>query len=162
MSRTKLLPDDVRQTCIQIVRGYDRRVREFYNRRRDIIEGVPTRFEVIKDKENPEDWQKSAHFYPPSSHSPSKVAEDKAMQLLGLEELADTKRMRAVEAAKESIGLDLPEPMRRKLVDAVMLNCKSGKKYRYEILDLEGIGRTDFYNRRTMFLYDIAKRLELL
>lgn len=162
MSKPKLIPDDVRQTCIQIVRGYDRRVREYYNRRREIIEGTTARYEVIRDKDHPEDWKKSTYYFPPSSHTASRTGEDKAMQLIGLEEHPDTKRMRAVEEARANIGLDLPEAMRNKLIDAIMLNCKSGKKYRYEILDVEGIGRTDFYARRTRFLMDIAKRLELL
>ena len=81
---------------------------------------------------------------------------------MGLEELPETKRMRAVEEAKRAIGLDLPEVMRAKLVDAIMLNCKSGRRYPYEYLDVEGIGRTDFYQRRTRFLMDIAKYLGLI
>lgn len=162
MPRTKVLPDDVRQTCIQLVRGYDRRVREFYDRRREIIDGSPSRFEVIKDKDAPEDWQKSAYYFPPSAHSASRTGEDKTMQLLGLEDLPETKRMRAVEEARRSIGLDLPEVMRAKLVDAIMLNCKSGRRYPYEYLDVEGIGRTDFYMRRTHFLMDIAKCLDMI
>ena len=113
MSRPKLIPDDVRQTCIQIVRGYDRRKREYYDRRRDIIEGSTARFEVIKDKEDPDNWEKTSYFYPPSSHTVSKTGEDKAMQLLALEELPETKRMRAVEEARATIGLDLPEGMRK-------------------------------------------------
>lgn len=162
MPKTKMLPDDVRQTCIQMVRGYDRRVREFYDRRREIIDGSPCRFEVINDKDAPDDWQKSTYFYPPSAHNASRTGEDKAIQLMGLEELPETKRMRAVEGARLAIGLDLPEVMRSKLVDAIMLNCKSGRRYPYEYLDVEGIGRTDFYVRRTRFLMDIAKRLDLI
>lgn len=162
MSRQKLLPDDVRQTCIQMVRGYDRRVREFYDRRRAIIDGTPARHEVIKDKEAPDDWSKSTYFYPPSSHGASRTGEDKTMQLLGLEDLPETKRMRAVEEAKRAIGLDLPEALRDKLVNAIMLNCKAGRRYPYEYLDVEGIGRTDFYTRRTRFLMDIAQRLDLI
>jgi len=126
LSRPKLIPDDVRQTCIQIVRGYDRRKREYYDRRRDIIEGSSARFEVIKDKEDPEDWKKNSYFYPPSSHNVSKTGEDKAIQLLSLEELPDTKRMRAVEEARATIGLDLPEGMRNKLVDAIMPCARFG------------------------------------
>lgn len=162
MSRAKMLPDDVRQTCIQLVRGYDRRVREFYDRRREIIDGSPCRYEVIKDKDAPENWQKASYFYLPSSHSASRSGEDRAIQLLGLEDLAETKRMRAVEEAKRAIGLDLPEVMRGKLVDAIMLNCKSGRRYPYEYLDVDGIGRTDFYARRTRFLIDIAMYLNLI
>lgn len=162
MSKPKKLPDDVRQTCIQLVRGYDRRVREYYDRRREIIEGTPCQYEVIRDKESPEDWKKAMRFYPPSSHSASRSGEDKVMQLQSLEELPETKRMRAVEQAKVCIGLDLPEDMRRKLVDAIILNCKAGRRYPYEYLDVEGIGRTDFYDRRTSFLLDIAVYLELI
>ena len=162
MSRPKLIPDDVRQTCIQIVRGYDRRKREYYDRRRDIIEGSTSRFEEIKNKGNPDDWEKSTYCYLPSSHTASRTSEEKAIRLMYLEEHPDTKRMRAVEDALATIGLDLPEAMRHKLADAIMLNCKSGKKYRYEILDVEGIGRTDFYARRTRFLLELARRLELM
>ena len=84
------------------------------------------------------------------------------IKLHHIEELPETKRMRAVEEAKRAIGLDLPEVMRAKLVDAIMLNCKSGRRYPYEYLDVEGIGRTDFYQRRTRFLMDIAKYLGLV
>lgn len=145
MSRTKVLPDDVRQTCIQLVRGYDRRVREYYDRRREIIEGTPNREDST-----------------PLSHNASRVGENKAMQLLSLEELPETKRMRAVEQAKMQIGLDLPETLRGKLVDAIILNCKSGRRYPYEYLDIDGVARTDFYVRRTRFLVDIAKHLSLV
>lgn len=162
ISRPKLMPDDVRATCIQIVRGYDRRVREYYNRRREIIDGTGQNYEVVHDPEHPDDWRKDSRFFAPSAHIASRVGEDKAMRLIGLEELPDTKRMRAVEDARSAIGADLTDAMRRKLADAIMLSCKSGKKYRYEILDVEGIGRTDFYTRRSMFLLDIARRLNLL
>lgn len=157
-----MLPADVRQTCIQLVRGYERRVRNYYDRRREIIEGSPCQYEVVKDRNAPDDWKKDSRFYPPSSHSASRTGEDKAMQLLGLEELPETKRMRAVEQAKLQIGLDLPEGMRQKLADAIILNCKAGRRYPYEYLDVEGIGRTDFYDRRTSFLVSIAEYLEMI
>lgn len=162
MSRPKKIPDDVRQTCIQLVRGYDRRVREYYDRRREIIGGSPCQFEVIRDKDDPNDWEKASRFYPPFSHSASRIGEDKVIQLQGLEDLPETKRMRAVEQAKLQIGLDLPEEMRQKLIGAIILNCKAGRRYPYEYLDVEGIGRTDFYDRRTSFLVDIAEYLELI
>lgn len=164
MSKPKKLPDDVRQTCIQLIRGYDRRVRDYYDRRREIIEGSPSRYQVIKDKDDPDNWRKTTYAYAPSSHSASRSGEDKAMQLLGLEELPETKRMRAVEQAKLQIGLDLPEDTRRKLVDAMILNCKAGRRYPFECLGLEskGIGRSNFYDRRMEFLVEIAKNMDLV
>lgn len=162
MNRAKTLPDDVRQTCIQLVRGYDRRVRNYYDRRREIIEGTPCQYEVIKDKSDPKNWEKTTRFYPPSSHSASRTGEDKAMQLLGLEELPETKRMRAVEQAKLQIGLELPEDMRRKLAEAIILNCKSGRRFPYKVLDVDGFSERGFYRKRDSFLLDIAVYLELL
>lgn len=162
MSKTKKLPDDVRQTCIQLVRGYDRRVRDYYDRRREIIEGSPCRYEVVKDKDDPEDWEKTTRFYPPSLHGASRTGEDKVMQLQGLEELPETRRMRAVEQAKLQIGLDLPEDMRQKLIAAIFLNCKGGRRYPFRVLDVEGFSERGFYRERESFLLNIAIYLELL
>lgn len=162
MSRPQKLPDDVRQTCIQLVRGYDRRVREYYDRRREIIEGTSCRREVIRDKEDPDNWKKTIWAYPPAAHSASRTTEGITDQLLGLEELPETRRMRAVEQAKLHIGLDLPEDMRRKLAAAVILNCKSGRRYPFRVLDVEGFSERGFYRERESFLIEIAEYLELL
>lgn len=162
MSKPKLLPDDVRQTCIQLVRGYDRRVRNYYDRRREIIDGSPSHHEVIKDKDDPDNWKKSTYFYAPSAHNASRTGEDKALQLVGLEELPETKRMRAVEQAKQQIGLDLSEEMRKKLIEAILLNCRSGRRFPYRVLDVEGFSERGFYRERESFLLAIAVYLELL
>ena len=162
MSRPKVLPDDVRQTCIQLVRGYDRRVRDYYDRRREIIEGTSCRHEVIKDKDKPDDWEKEVWAFTPTAHNASRTTEGIAERLLGLEELPETKRMRAVEQSRACIGLDLPEELRQKLERAIILNCKAGRRYPYEYLDVDGIGRSDFYSRRMLFLVDIAKYLDLI
>lgn len=162
MSKPKALPDDIRQTCIQLVRGYDRRVRNYYDRRREIIDSSPDHHEVIKDKDDPDDWRKSTYFYAPSAHNTSRTGEDKALQLIGLEELPETKRMRAVEQAKLQIGLDLPEEMRKKLTEAILLNCRSGRRFPYRVLDVDGFSERGFYREREAFLVSIAERLQLL
>lgn len=158
MSKAKVLPDDVRSICIQIVRGYDRRVREYYDRRREIIDGTACHYEVIGD---PAD-ETSEWFYSPHSSGASRTTENVADRLLHLEDLPETKRMRAVEQAKLQIGLDLPEEFRRKLADAIILNCKAGRRYPYEYLDVPGIERTNFYDRRTAFLANIARYLKMI
>lgn len=162
MSRSKALPDDVRQMCIQLVRGYDRRVKNYHNQRQEIISGSNCRFQVIKDKDDPTDWKKNTYFYPPSAHNASRTAEDITQRLLGLEELPETKRMRAVEQAKLNIGLDLPDELRRKLAEAIWLNCKSGRRYPYTCFYLAGIEKTNFYDRRTEFLRYIAESLGMV
>ena len=162
MSRSKALPDDVRQICIQLVRGYDRRVQNYHNQRQEIISGSSCRFQVIKDKDDPTDWEKNTYFYPPSAHNASRTAEDITQRLLVLEELPETKRMRAVEQAKLNIGLDLPDELRRKLAEAIWLNCKSGRRYPYTCFYLAGIEKTNFYDRRTEFLRSIAESLGMV
>lgn len=162
MSKEKSLPEDVRVVCIQLVRGYDRRVQNYHNRRQEIISGSPCQYEMIRDADDPGNWEKSFRYFPPSAHNTSRAGENKAMQLLALDESPETKRMRAVEEAKLKIGLDLPDEMRIKLAEAIMLNCKAGRRYPYEYLNIEGIGRTQFYDRRTEFLTEIAKILKLI
>lgn len=161
MARSRM-PEDVRQICIELVKGYENRLRKYHERRDQIIKGSPSRFEVIKDENDPDDWQKTTRFYPPSSHSASRTGEDKALQLLKLEEQPETKRMRAVEQAKLQIGLDLPEDLRKKLTEAILLNCKGGRRYPYSCFYLPGIEKTNFYDRRSDFLRSIAEYLELL
>lgn len=162
MSRTKILPDDVKQVCIHLVRGYDRRVQAYNERRRDIIDGRSCGFEEVRDPDDPDDWRKVTRVYQPKAHNASRTTESIAERILALEDLPDTKYMRAVEQAQLRIGLDLPEGMRKKLAKAVMLNCTAGRQYPYEYLDIEGVERTDFYNRRTRFLADIAGSLGLI
>lgn len=162
MPRKKLLPDDVRQTCIQLVRGYDRRVRDYYDRRRSIIEGTACHHEVIRDPDAPEDWKKTSWAFQPTAHAASRTTESIAEQLFALEELPEIRRMRAVESAKAHIGDDLPVELKRKLTEAIWLNCKSGRRYPYKVLDVEGFSERGFYRARDLFLIDIAQQLELL
>lgn len=162
MNKTPNLPDDVKKECIAIVQGYDRRVKKYNNLRREIVEGGGGNYVVLPDPKNPEDWKKTTWAFNQTSHNASRTTEDKAAKLLGLEELPDTKRMRAVEKARDNIGLDLPPQLRRKLVKAVMLNCKSGRKYPYKVLDVEGFSERSFYRERDLFLLDIAEIIGLL
>ena len=68
-----------------------------------------------------------------------------------------------IEDAKKRIGSDLPEcDLKQRLIDAIMLNCRSGRKFPYACFDLTGIEKTNFYDRRGDFLMDIARYLEML
>lgn len=162
MSEKQKIPDDVKQICIQVARGYNRRVRNYYNRRREIIEGSACGYVVIPDSANPEDWTKTMWAYTMPAHNAQRTAENKAEQLLGLEKLPDVLRMRAVERAQANVRQDLPQELRQKLVKAIMLNCKSGRRFPYKVLDVEGFSERGFYRERDGFLCDIAKFLGLL
>lgn len=153
MARTKLMPDDIRRECLSIVAGYNRRLREYYTKRREIMDHSPQRFVEVGDE-----W-----VYPPSSHDAARTAENIALALEALERQYETKKMRAVEYARQRIGADLPDSdLKRRLVDAIMLNCRSGRKFPYACFDLTGIEKTNFYDRRGDFLTDIAKFLGMM
>lgn len=159
MSRPKILPDDVRNACIQYVRGYERLVREYYRRRREVLASRSCRRIEVADPESP---GKTMWVYPPSNHEVGRGTEEMARRLEAIENRFDTKVMRAVEQARSRIGTDLPDDLRNKLADAIWLSCKNGRMYRYEILDVPGVGRSNFYERRKSFLVDIAKQIDFL
>ena len=157
MSRPQILPKDIKQECLSLVRGYRRRVTEYHRARQDIIDGAPGRYETVKDART----GKYIRVYLPHTQAASRTTEGKAERLAEIEEHPETKCMRAVEQARLQIGLDLHDDDRRKLAEAIVLNCEDGRKFRYEYLIVpDEIGRTNFYERRMTFLADIAKYLK--
>lgn len=159
MAKKKKLPDDIRRECLSIVAGYERRRAEYYGKRLEIIEGQGKRFVEIGDQMSKDGlWA-----YLPTSNNAARTAEQKALQLEALERSSETMKMKAVEYAKEFIGCDIEDPsLKKRLADAIVLNCKSGRQYPYKCFDLTGIEQTNFYDRRTDFLVHIAKRLKIL
>lgn len=162
MSRAKVLPDDVRGICILIVRGYQRRRQEYMLRRDELMNNTPDNIVTIRDRDNPDDESKHEGVLIPSAHNASRTAEDIADRILGLDTLPETKRMRAVEYAVKRIRRDIPETMRKKLIQAIFLNCQSGKKYPFKVLDIDGFSERGFYRERDKFLLDIADYLDLV
>lgn len=162
MSRVRVLPKDVRDCCLSYVRGYERRKKEYALRRQECMSHSPNNIVTVKDKEHPEDEQKDVGVMLPSSHHASRTTEDVAQKLQGLEELSETKLMRAVEYAEMLIGRDLPEDQRKALVRAIFTSCIQGRKCPFERLGVVGMERSCFYARRMKFLVDIAKFLEMV
>lgn len=162
MSRPKTLPDDVKQNCLSLVKGYARRREEYRLRREELMNNTPNNIVTIKDRENPNDESKQIGVQLPSTHQASRTTEDLAERLQGLEDLLDTQRMRAVEYAASLVGLDLPESQRKKLVTAIFTSCIQGRKYPFERMGIEGMERSCFYERRRKFLVEIAKYMGML
>lgn len=162
MSRQQILPDDVRKTCIQLVRGYQRRCQNFEWRRAELLGGSANNVITICDAKDPYDVRKQIGVMLPGSHTASRTTEDIMLRLQGLEEDPETKRMRAVEYAANHIRSDIPAPMRRKLVKAIFQNCSSGKKYPFKVLDVECFSERGFYRERDKFLWDIAMYMKLI
>lgn len=160
MSKKPALPYDLRQECLWIVRGYDRRVKAYHEARRNVIDAASCQFVDLSPAEGERD---GSRVYLPHGSGAGRPNESKYDQLQAIERWPETKKMRAVEQAKLQIGLDLEnEEMRQRLTECVMLNCQSGKRYPYRYLNLPYISERDFYRRREEFLLEIADHLNIL
>lgn len=162
MARVKQLPDDVKQNCLSLVRGYARRKREYAMKRQELMSNSSEKVITIRDMDHPDDDRKSYGVMLPGSHNASRTTENTAQRLAGLEDHPDTVRMRAVEYAESRIGLDLPEDQRKALSKAIFTSCIHGRKYPFERLRVEGMERSCFYDRRMRFLIDIAKYMDMI
>lgn len=159
MRRTKEVPVDIKQECLWIVRGYRRRVRDYQAARREILLETPCRYQTMME----EGTGQSIRVYLPSAGGVSRTTEDKLVRLDALEAQPETKRMRAVEWAKSRAGAEIAnEESRARLVQALLLNCESGRKFPFEKLNLSEFSRMDFYRRKAAFLADVATYLKLL
>ena len=161
MSRQKTLPDDVKQMCLSLVRGYERRKKEYKLRREELIHNTPSNLYTIKDKNDPYNERKHIGVMLPGSHLASRTTENLAQRLEDLENLPDTRRMRAVEHALDRVGMDLPEYQQKLLRKAIYTSCIQGRKYPFERLQVEGMERTCFYDRRLKFLVEIAHYMDM-
>ncbi|BAK98999.1 hypothetical protein OBV_18010 [Oscillibacter valericigenes Sjm18-20] len=159
MSRKPVLPYDIRQECIWIVRRYDRRVKAYHEARRGIIDGAACGFVDTKAAKG----KPSVRVFLPHGTGDSRQAENKMEQLDAIEDWPETQRMRAVENAELHIGLDLVnEELRQRLTEGILLNCKDRREYPLRYMNLPGISEVDFRRRKDGFLSEIAKFLLLI
>ena len=159
LSREPVLPYDVRQECLWIVRGYERRVKAYHEARRETIDGTACNFTDTKaTKDKP-----SIRSFMPHSGGDGRPAESKMEQLAAIEDWPETQRMRAVEQAKLHIGLDIQnDELRQRLAEGILLNCESHKRYPYMLLNLPGVSEHGFKRRKEKFLIEIAEFLGIL
>jgi len=141
-------PKDVTALCEQVIRGYDRRRKDYHNKRDDIIYSCGVNYSGIvggargNDKSDP--------------------TERKAERLQKLEDSLDFRLMRAVEQSLLSTGTDVSESAQRKLHNAIMLNIENGKEYTYELLNIDEFSRSDFYRRKRKFIKGVGLELGLI
>lgn len=154
------IPDDVKRTVISIVRGQQRRRNEYNAEYDDIMNSGGANYETYTYVDNHNKEQQARAFMPHSQTTDS-VTERKAFALMALNSRQSTKTMNIVDAALANIGEDiLNEDLRRKLSNAIYLNCLS-KKNSYERFCLPGISRNMFFKIKNEFLFNLSKKLEL-
>lgn len=171
MSKHEKLPYDIKQECLWIVRGYDRRVKQYHAQRQDVIESgganyvTYTHIDQMKDEKTGAVVEKKEERreYLPHSGSVGRPSEDKQARLEAIESYPETLKMRAVEHAKLRIGLDCKsEEIRQLLINGIILNCESGRNYPFQYLNLPEFSDSDFHRRKDRFLTDIAKFLKII
>lgn len=136
----KNMPRDVAQAALYIVRGQPARRQRYASKYAAIMAEAKTAFggntaEGLRDLEYGIE-----------------------VRLVQLEREPDIETMRAVDAAAGNIGAGLREELRDKLRAAVLLNCKDGRRWRYEVLDVPTVSRAEFYRRKREFLREVAKK----
>lgn len=153
----KALDEDVKQQALWIVRGYKASLRRYMAARQDVILATPCSFgEYVAGEE-------TCRQYFPHSSEVGRPVENMQQALERLERCPDARRVAAVDKAKLLIGEDLQdEELRRKLTNAILLNCESGRNYPFEILGVDGLSRRDFYRRRNRFLQDVAEKFGIV
>lgn len=153
----KALDEDIKQQALWIVRGYKASLRRYMAARQDVILATPCSFgEYVAGEE-------TRRQYFPHSSEVGRPVENMQQALERLERCPDARRVAAVDKAKLLIGEDLQdEELRRKLTNAILLNCESGRNYPFEILGVDGLSRMDFYRRRNRFLQTVAENFGLV
>ena len=153
----KTLDEDIKQQALWIVRGYKASLRRYMAARQDVILATPCSFgEYVAGEE-------TCRQYFPHSSEVGRPVENMQQALERLEQSPDARRVAAVDKAKLLIGEDLQDgELRRKLTNAILLNCESGRNYPFEILGVDGLSRMDFYRRRNRFLQTVAENFGLV
>lgn len=153
----KALDEDIKQQALWIVRGYKASLRRYMAARQDVILATPCSFgEYVAGEE-------TCRQYFPHSSEVGRPVENMQQALERLEQSPDARRVAAVDKAKLLIGEDLQDKeLRRKLTNAILLNCESGRNYPFEILGVDGLSRRDFYRRRNRFLQDVAEKFGII
>lgn len=140
------LPYDIKQECLWIVRGYERRVKNYAQERNNILHGSSCECDGM-----------------PNGTDKKSPTERKIAALELLESCPEVQRVHAVDHAKMKIGRDVASPeCRERLKRAILLNCVSGREYPFERLNVNEFSRRDFYRRKDGFLEEIAKYMGLV
>ena len=157
------LPDDVKQQCLWIVRGHERREQWYKTERQNILNSSSSGFTTYQ--QNGIEYRQYA---PPLNGYITDIPYIKTLQLDKLENSVKAQQVRAVNNAIKNIGIDIEnKKLREKLVGAIILNCKDRHKFPYERLDLyidknNKISRSAFFRQKDNFFYEIANCLHIV
>ncbi len=158
MGKSKRLPNDIILAALQLVRGQARRKAEYKCQVDDIIMRSGTNFVDTKTRSG----TPVRVYLPHAGGNTSDTTADKAAAIQQLEQQRDVQIMRAIDAATDEIGADIPcNEVQEALKKAIALNCSDCRAWTYERLKVPGISRMEFYRLRRKFLENVAHRVGL-
>ena len=148
------VPQDVRETVIRLVKGYERRKRKIAEREREIIALDGARFETLG----------SERVYTPSGKGgTSSPTEIKAMRLAKLHESFDFRCVQAIDEALAALPIrHYPPELAAKIRQTIIISCAIGKKFKFSYSGIVGIEARYFYALRSMFIHTVAKKLDFI
>ena len=152
------LPDDIRRTVIDLVKGYERRKKKIAQKEREICSTPGGRYETIKTELGEE-----RVFLPSGKGGTSSPIEQQAARLEKLHQGFDYKCVKAIESSLDALPLKNYNPeLAKKVRDCIIASCVHGKKFVFRYSGIIGISERTFYRARHLFLYLVAQKLDFL
>lgn len=152
------LPDDIRKTVIDLVKGYERRKKKIAQKEREICSTPGGRYETIKTELGEE-----RVFLPSGKGGTSSPIEQQAARLERLHNSFDYKCVTAIDSALEALPLKNYNPeLAKKVRDCIIASCVYGKKFKFRYSGIVGIEASRFYQLRSLFLISVAQKLDFL
>lgn len=152
------LPDDIRKTVIDLVKGYERRKKKIAQKEREICSTPGGRYETIKTELGEE-----RVFLPSGKGGTSSPIEQQAARLEKLHNSFDYKCVKAIESSLDALPLKNYNPeLAKKVRDCIIASCVYGKKFKFRYSGIVGIEATRFYQLRSLFLISVAQKLDFL
>ena len=153
------LPDDIRKTVIDLVKGYERRKKKIARLEREICSAPGAKYEIIKTEHGEE-----RVYLPSGKGGTSSPVEQQAAELeKKIYNSFDYKCVKAIESALESLPLsNYNNELAKKVKDCIIASCVYGKKFVFRYSGIVGISERTFYRARHLFLYLVAQKLDFL
>lgn len=152
------LPDDIRKTVIDLVKGYERRKKKIAQKEREICSMPGGKYETIKTELGEE-----RVYLPSGKGGTSSPVEQQAARLEKLHNSFDYKCITAIDSALEALPLKNYNPeLEKKVRDCIIASCVYGKKFKFRYSGIVGIEVSRFYQLRSLFLLSVAQKLDFL
>ena len=151
------LPSDVYLSTLWIIRGQERREKEYKQKKDDILNGGGAKYISYKDANGND----SRAYLPSARGNNVSETEVKALALAALEAHPETIKLAAVrQALIETTQQIKDDELKQRVQHSLMLNISNGKEYPFRCLNIPEFGKDKFYSMKSKFVYLVSKKIE--